>query len=229
MLKKLFNSLISSGGSNDEHISDLDDAIHIRRKNNVVTDNILLDSTIDCTIDRSRMSTNVDEAIHVRRRGSLPSSISIQPFVEAVDDDIKQQLSIKSIVSPSIVSPCHKMDQFEQKFRSFIQEDIEGAEDIIDDIYHDDVVHMMDGLPQNKSQIKQLYIAMLKDGLKRSIKSFNVLDNSHVEAVIHTKNEKVNFLGRSLITLKDGKIVWTEKIESVPECSTLKKRVAMAA
>jgi len=26
MLKKLFNSLISSGGSNDEHISDLDDA-----------------------------------------------------------------------------------------------------------------------------------------------------------------------------------------------------------
>ena len=209
MLKKLFNSLISSGGSNDEHISDLDDAIHIRRKNNVVTDNILLDSTIDCTIDRSRMSTNVDEAVHVRRRGSLPQSISIQPFVAEADaDDDKQQLPIKSIVSPSIVSPSsHEMDQFEQKFRSFIiQEDIEGAEDIIDDIYHDDVVHMMDGLPQNKSQIKQLYIAMLKDGLKRSIKSFNVLDDSHIEAVIHTKNEKVNFLGRSLITLKDGKI-----------------------
>ena len=120
MLKKLFNSLISSGGSNDEHISDLDDAIHIRRKNNVVTDNILLDSTIDCTIDRSRMSTNVDEAIHVRRRGSLPQSISIQPFVEAVDDNIKQQLPIKSIVSPSIVPPSNEMDQFEQKFRSFM-------------------------------------------------------------------------------------------------------------
>jgi len=177
------------------------------------------------------MSTNVDEAVHVRRRGSLPSSISVQPFVEAVDDDIKQELPIKSIVSPSIVSPSsNEMDQFEQKFRSFIiQENIEGAEDMINDIYHDDVIHMMDGLPQNKSQIKQLYIAMLKDGLKRSIKSFNVLDNSHVEAVIHTKNEKVNFLGRSLITLKDGKIIHTEKIESVPECSTLKKMGAMAA
>ena len=224
MLKKLFNSLISSGGSNDEHISDLDDAIHIRRKNNVIS----IDSTIDCTIDRSRMSTNVDEAVHVRRRGSLPQSISIQPFVaEAVD--IKQELPIKSIVSPSSVSSSYEMDQFEQKFRSFIiQEDIEGAEDIIDDIYHDDVIHMMDGLPQNKSQIKQLYIAMLQDGLKRSIKSFNVLDNSHIEAVIHTKNEKVNFLGRSLITLKDGKIIRTEKIESVPECS-IKKMGAMAA
>ena len=117
MLKKLFNSLISSGGSNDEHISDLDDAIHIRRKNNVVS----IDSTIDCTIDRSRMSTNVDEAIHVRRRGSLPQSISIQPFVAEADaDDDKQKLPIKSIVSPSIVSPSsHEMDQFEQKFRSF--------------------------------------------------------------------------------------------------------------
>ena len=230
MLKKLFNSLISGGGSNDSHISDLDDAIHIRRKDNVVTDNIL-DSTIDCTIDRSRASANVDEAIHVRRRGSLPQSISVQPFVtEAVDDDIKQQLPIKSIVPPSIVSSSYEMDQFEQKFRLFIlQEDIEGAEDRINDIYHDDVVHMMDGLPQNKSQIKQLYIAMLQDDLKRSIKSFNVLDNSHVEAVIHTKNEKVNFLGRSLITLKDGKIIRTEKIESVPECSTLMKRVAKAA
>ena len=108
MLKKLFNSLISSGGSNDEHISDLDDAIHIRRKNNVIS----IDSTIDCTIDRSRMSTNVDEAVHVRRRGSLPSSISVQPFVEAGDDDIKQQLPIKS-------PPSYEMDQFEQKFRSF--------------------------------------------------------------------------------------------------------------
>ena len=227
MLKKLFNSLISSGGSNDEHISDLDDAIHIRRKNNVVS----IDSTIDCTIDRSRASTNVDEAIHVRRRGSLPQSISIQPFVEAdADDDIKQQLPIKSIVPPSIVPSSYEMEQFEQKFRSFIiQENIQGAEDMIDDIYHDDVIHMMDGLPQNKSQIKQLYIAMLQDGLKRSIKSFNVLDNSHIEAVIHTKNEKVNFLGRSLITLKDGKVIRTEKIESVPECSTLKKRVAKAA
>ena len=229
MLKKLFNSLISGGGSNEEHISDLDDAIHIRRKDNVVTDNIL-DSTIDCTIDRSRASANVDEAIHVRRRGSLPASISVQPFVEAVDDDIKQQLPIKSSVSPSIVSSSYEMDQFEQKFRSFVlQEDIEGAEDRINDIYHDDVVHMMDGLPQNKSQIKNLYITMLQGGLKRSIKSFNVLDNSHVEAVIHTKNEKVNFLGRSLITLKDGKIIRTEKIESVPECSTLTKRVAKAA
>jgi len=186
---------------------------------------VSIDSTIDCTIDRSRASTNVDEAVHVRRRGSLPQSISIQPFVEAVDDD-KQQLPIKTIVPQS----SYEMEQFEQNFRSFIlKEDIEGAEDRINDIYHDDVIHMMDGLPQNKSQIKQLYIAMLQDGLKRSIKSFNVLDNSHVEAVIHTKNEKVNFLGRSLITLKDGKIIRTEKIESVPECSPLKKRVAKAA
>jgi len=177
------------------------------------------------------MSTNVDEAVHVRRRGSLPQSISIQPFVAEADadDDIKQKLPIKSIVPPSIVSSSYEMDQFEQKFRSFIiQEDIRGAEDMIDDIYHDDVIHMMDGLPQNKSQIKQLYITMLKDGLKRSIKSFNVLDGSHVEAVIYTKNEKVNFLGRSLITLKDGKIIRIEKIESVPECS-IKKMGAMAA
>ena len=47
--------------------------------------------------------------------------------------------------------------------------------------------------------------------------------------MIHTKNEKVNFLGRSLITLKDGKIIRTEKIESVPECSSIKKMGAMAA
>lgn len=226
MMKKLFptsTSRMFGNYSKQTDQSELDRPIHRqrchgRKKNG--DNNIPLDVTIDCTIiDHSCASSDLDRAVHGRQTldcSELDKVIHIrapcQPHTKAAN---------KSIIS--------KRAQFVKKFRAIIDARNSLSSDIlIDDIYHDDCIHMMDGLPMNKSALKKFYAAILNDGTEQTIEKLSFLDDTHVDAVIRSMKDDMSFVRRSLITLQDGKIIRVEKI-APPPAEQMKSFGAVAA
>eukprot|EP01083_Nonionella_stella_P038994 106033_1 len=107
--------------------------------------------------------------------------------------------------SSKLIPPSdrYELRKLEQKFRAWIgASDSHGASALVDDLYHDDVVHMMDGVPMNKAALKKLYAYTLERGTKVSVKKFQVIDRTHVEVVVHTRTSHLEFDGHTLITLR---------------------------
>lgn len=89
-----------------------------------------------------------------------------------------------------------------------------GAESVFDDLYDDNVIHMMDGVAMNKTFLKALYAQVLKEGAARSLEDFRVLDSKHVECVIRTVTPSADILARTIMTVEDGKIIHVGKLEN---------------
>ena len=158
------------------------------------------------TIRNSRTS-QLDRAFHVKRSPLT----AVHPEKISNVYDAKMKNDTKKSIPPS---ERYELWKFEQKYRAFVAADNNGISALVDDVYHDQVVHMMDGVPMNKAALKKLYIDMLNRGTKRTVEKFQVIDGSHVESVIHTRNQQIELYMRSSMTLKEGKIVRVEKIES---------------
>ncbi|KAL7462220.1 hypothetical protein ACHAXS_002608 [Conticribra weissflogii] len=89
-----------------------------------------------------------------------------------------------------------------------------GAEGAFDDLYDDHVIHMMDGVAMNKKFLKALFAQLLKEGAKRSVEKFHVLDGNHAECVIRTITPFADILARTIMTIEDGKIIHVGKLEN---------------
>ena len=235
MMKKLFpTSRMFGNYSKQTDQSELDRPIHRqrchgRKKNG--DNNIPLDVTIDCTIDHSCASSDLDTAVHGRQFVAQPSCPNKQSSLDC--SELDKVIHIRAPYQPhtkaankSIIS---KRAQFEKNFRAIIDARNSLSSDIlIDDIYHDDCIHMMDGLPMNKSALKKFYATILNDGTEQTIEKLSFLDDTHVDAVIRSMKDDMSFVRRSLITLQDGKIIRVEKI-APPPAEQMKSFGAVAA
>ena len=160
----------------------------------------------------------LDGAVHSKRvpfSAPTPSAMNHYKLVDnekSLDDTMRIVLNC---TEPMSRDDAYSLWKFEQRYRAFVAStDVQGARALIDDLYHDNVIHMMDGIPMNKTALQHLYVEMLKQGTTSSVIKFQVIDSNHIEVILHTKNGCMNFYGRSVITLKDDKIIRVEKIES---------------
>ena len=164
----------------------------------------------------SRIS-ELDGAIHVRRHTS--AKLPVHPVeVRGVSDESRQDESFSTIDSNPI-PPSHQLEllKFEQKYRDFVATSYSygDASARIDDLYHEHVIHMGDGVPMNRAALKNLYRYLLSDGrTTRRVEEFIVIDDTHVQSVIHTRNKQLDLFVKACLTLKDGKIIRVEKFES---------------
>lgn len=161
-------------------------------------------------LDRAVHVQTQRDPLHINHRPKNYNRIMCDTQLPS-DQEVVYKHSIKSL-SPG---ERYELWKFEQKYQTLVNTtDYHDASDLIDNIYHDDVVHMMDGVAHDKSALKKLFIHVLKQGASRTIKKFNVIDSTHIETVIHTRIEHMEFYGRHMMTLKGGKIIRVEKIES---------------
>lgn len=187
-------------------------------------------------VNSSTRIPELDGAIHYNR-GSLKDTIAEttgtisdtkrtpeldgMKHIECTDTIAVMNLSTTKSTKSLAPSDRYEMKKFEDRYKEYVSAvDHEGAANRIAGLYHDQVVHMMDGVPMNKSSLYNFYVSLLNDGTKQSVEKFRVIDSHHIESVIHTKNKQWDFCVRALITLKDGKIIRVEKYESAPSMST---------
>mmetsp|Transcript_10899 Transcript_10899/g.24074 ORF Transcript_10899/g.24074 Transcript_10899/m.24074 type:complete len:217 (+) Transcript_10899:98-748(+) len=164
------------------------------------------------TLHCIRQISELDVAVHVRRAQSFHSEQNSKM------DDTKHVTRTNTLHCNTPIPPSDrfKLWKFEQKYKAFVAATDGTSASLVDDLYHDEVVHMMDGVAMDKSALTKFYAFMLNQGTKRTVKKFQVIDGTHIEMVINSKNQqKMEYVYRALITLKDGKIIRVEKIESV--------------
>jgi hypothetical protein len=87
----------------------------------------------------------------------------------------------------------------------------------------------MDGVPMDKAALKK-FVDVVGKGAERTVDKFEATDPTHVESIVHTRTGTFDFYLRSMMILKDGKIVRVEKLENaaVP-FTTANVKNAMAA
>ena len=193
-------------GNSGRRIPELDGAIHKSRGGSLKDTIAETIGTIGST-DTNR-TPELDGAMHIKSTDTIAG----------MNHTMSTTISTKSL-SPS---DRYELKKFEDRYKEFVSAiDHDGASNRIDELYHDQVVHMMDGVPMNKSSLYNFYMSLLNDGtFKQSVEKFRVIDETHVESVIHSKNKQWDFSVRALITLKDGKIIRVEKYEIAPSLPT---------
>ena len=82
-----------------------------------------------------------------------------------------------------------------------------------DALHHQDFVHSMDGKPINKSQGKELLIALAEIGTKMSILKFEPKDEVHFESGIRVTNENMDVVGYSRGTISGSMVLKIEPHE----------------
>ena len=204
-------------GNSGRRIPELDGAFHQSRRGSLKDTIAETIGTIGSTNDTNR-TPELDGAMHIKCTDTVAGM-----------NHMSTKISTKSLAP----SDRYELKKFEDRYKEFVSAvDHDGASNRIDELYHDQVVHMMDGVPMNKSSLYNFYMSLLNDGTKQSVEWFRVIDETHVESVIHSKNKQWDFCVRALITLKDGKIIRVEKYEiaSLPTPTPQKKSPgAMAA
>ena len=196
-------------GNSGRRIPELDGAFHQSRRGSLKDTIAETIGTIGSTNDTNR-TPELDGAMHIKCTDPIAGM-----------DHMSTTILTKSLAP----SDRYELKKFEDRYKEYVSAvDHDGAANRIDGLYHDQVVHMMDGVPMNKSSLYNFHVSLLNDGTKQSVEKFRVIDETHVESVIHSKihskNRQWDFCVRALITLKDGKIIRVEKYESAPSMST---------
>lgn len=146
----------------------------------------------------------LDRAVHVKYVSARPAaSVHPQKIRSARSkkignaDDVGVKLN--KTVKPLPPSERYELRKFEQNCRAFETANDVGKHGLVDAVYHDQVVHMMDGVPTNKTSVKCFYLDMESRGTKWSAKDFEVTNGSHTQPVIHSRDErmKLSFKGKN--------------------------------
>lgn len=163
----------------------------------------------------SEDSCEIDKPIRTRRQRPSPTGIAAQYKPVSTRRQRPSPPAMAASKYPEYAN-LKNMLSFERKYREFVStSDSDVASALFDELYHDQAVHMMDGVAMNKTSLKSFIGELLKSvDTKRTVKKFNVLDDSHVEVVIHTNTGYMELDSRSVLSLKGGKIFRVEKIES---------------
>ncbi|KAL7547097.1 hypothetical protein ACHAWF_010410 [Thalassiosira exigua] len=195
----------------------LDDAFHAPRRS--------------CPIEQG--TSSIDGAFHVPQRSRSSPSSRLSPDIDRAFHVVPQRTprshSAKSI--PARHGRDSDLSHFERRYRAFVTS-VDDRASLVDDLYHDQVIHMMDGVPMDKAALKRLhaFIDALDQGAERTVDKFEAVDPTHVESIVRTRTSAFDFYMRSTITLKDGKIVRVEKLENAAApFTTANVKNAMAA
>ena len=209
--------MVGNGNSAGRRIPELDGAIHHSRGGSLK--DIIAETAGTIGSTDTKRTPELDGAMH----------INCTDTIAGMNHTMSTTISTKSLAP----SDRYELKKFEDRYKEFVSAvDHDGASNRIDELYHDQVVHMMDGVPMDKSSLYNFYMSLLNDGTRQSVLKFRVIDETHVESVIHSKNKQWDFCLRALITLKEGKIIRVEKYEiaSSPTPTPQKKSPgAMAA
>jgi len=170
-------------------------------------------------------NSELDRAIHVKRRGknkaaACPSSgldlvrrrVAVHPMTKSDENKYESKTNASFV---HCTEKSLQLKDFEKKYKAFIAAaDKASAEALFDDVYHDGIVHMMDGIPMDKTALKNHFDVIFDQGTKMTVSKFRVMGDQIESVVTYTSNEHMNFRSRSLLTLKEGKIIRAERIES---------------
>mmetsp|Transcript_27677 Transcript_27677/g.58479 ORF Transcript_27677/g.58479 Transcript_27677/m.58479 type:complete len:159 (-) Transcript_27677:344-820(-) len=140
-------------------VSELDRAFHVRLSPPVPTEkNVERDIAKTKPLVASETS-ELDRAFHEKRSQVVapkPSRIS-----SIGNTEITPSPTEESTTKPLPPSKRYDLSKFEQKYRAFVEEEnIYGTSTLVDDVYDDRVLHMMDGVPMDKHALKKLYMDM---------------------------------------------------------------------
>jgi len=191
--------------------SELDTPIHIKRRLSPSSDK----GDVYCINITGH--TEVDDSTYTRENlvfGSK-SNISLHSHDSAEKTHIERD-------SSAHIKDLGQMQTVEEKLRSCValadgqKKDMvaSDAESVFDDLYDDNIIHMMDGVAMNKTSLKALFAQVLTEGATRSLENFRVLDSKHAECVIRTVTPSADILARTIMTVHDGKIIHVGKLEN---------------
>jgi len=155
MSRRLLRSI--TGKSDRGRISELDDAIHIKTPRSA----------------RRNVKRHIPDVVVIEGSARPPASTAAIVEVETAHT---QEPGSTETGKPIPPSGRYDLMKFEQKYKAFVS----AADDagLIDELYHDDVVHWMDGIPMSKNQVKELYSFLLTERTERTVESFKVLDST---------------------------------------------------
>ena len=120
-------------------------------------------------------------------------------------------------------APASKSNDIETAFRAYFDmfngKSVvygDAQEKVFDDLFHDDLqIHVGDDQltkSMHQSKVKDL----LLEGTHCSIQDFRTLPDERIEYKVHIKNDKMDVVGRSVATVKDGKLSLIEPVDMAP-------------
>lgn len=117
----------------------------------------------------------------------------------------------------------------EEKFRRYHNE-FNGTNNTVfslqlfDDLYHDDFVNDMDGVPVKKAQLMKIQKGLLGMGTKASVEYFVPVGTNLYEFKLTMSGQRGDMIINNLICTKDDKIVEAFSIGEAPLDAVLKAR-----
>ncbi|KAL7527606.1 hypothetical protein ACHAXR_002035, partial [Thalassiosira sp. AJA248-18] len=120
-----------------------------------------------------------------------------------------QDLYDNELASASIEEPlCNYLSSFDGKKKDF--NDIRSS---FDNLFSDDLIHLMDGLPVDKQNFLCINKHLLEQSMVATLEDIYFVDDDHVEYTVHWSNEHTSMVIHVVALVEGGKIVFLKPCE----------------